>query len=228
VVSRCPVFNLSRRHVGGLAACFAGLFVLSTTAVGQVPVERRFEVAAQPLDQALAAFSVSTGLQMLYDSSLAAGRQSSPVSGEMQPREALALMLAGTGLTARFTSGGAVVIYAGSTSAVTLNPITATAAPVIGRSGANAEARAYAEAVQRQTVEALRQDAALSGGDYTLSVRLWVTEEGAARRVEILHGSGEAGRDADFMALASMLRFPTPPPDLPQPMRIEFRVRQRH
>ena len=63
---------------------------------------QRFAIAAQPLDQALADFSVSTGLQMLYDSSLAAGRLSSPVAGEMQPREALALMLAGTGLTARF------------------------------------------------------------------------------------------------------------------------------
>lgn len=189
---------------------------------------RRFDVAAQPLDQALAAFSVSTGLQMLYDSSLAAGRQSSPVSGAMEAREALALMLAGTGLTARFTSAGAVVIYAGSVSAVTLNPITATAAPIVGRAGANTEARAYAEAVQRQTIEALRQDAVLSGGDYALSVRLWVNDNGAARRVEILNGSGEAERDADFVALSSTLRFPAPPRDLPQPMRIEFRVRQRH
>jgi hypothetical protein len=208
---------------GGAAAALIACSAVAENAAGQT-----FVIPAQPLDQALAAFSVSTGLQMLYDSSLAAGRRSSPVSGAMQPREALVLMLAGTGLTARFTSAGAVVIYAGSTSAVTLNPITATAAPVVGRTGVNAEARAYAEAVQRQTVEALRQDAGLSGGDYALSVRLWVSEQGAARRVEILHGSGDAGRDADFMALASGLRFPVPPPDLPQPMRIEFRVRQRH
>lgn len=208
---------------GGAAAALIACSAVAENAAGQT-----FVIPAQPLDQALAAFSVSTGLQMLYDSSLAAGRRSSPVSGAMQPREALVLMLAGTGLTARFTSAGAVVIYAGSTSAVTLNPITATAAPVVGRAGVNAEARAYAEAVQRQTVEALRQDAGLSGGDYALSVRLWVSEQGAARRVEILHGSGDAGRDADFMALASGLRFPVPPPDLPQPMRIEFRVRQRH
>lgn len=207
---------------GGVA--IAALVAVSASAENAAT----FVIPAQPLDQALAAFSVSTGLQMLYDSSLAEGRRSSSVSGRMQPREALALMLVGTGLTARFTSGGAVVIYAGSTSAVTLNPITATAAAVIGRSGASAEARAYAEAVQRQTVEALRQDARLSGGDYALSVRLWVAEDGAARRVEVLNGSGEAVRDADFMALASKLQFPAPPPDLPQPMRIEFRVRQRH
>ena len=221
------MFPIRNRHMAGLALCLSGLSV-PLAASAAVETVRRFDVAAQPLDQALAAFSVTTGLQMLYDSSLAAGRRSSPVAGTMQPREALALMLAGTGLTARFTSAGAVVIYAGSTSAVTLNPITATAAPVVGRSGANAEARAYAEAVQRQTIEALRQDAVLSGGDYALSLRLWVSEDGAARRVEVLNGSGDAGRDADFMALASSLRFPAPPPDLPQPMRIEFRVRQRH
>lgn len=213
------IVSISAAAAAALIACSA----VAENAAGQT-----FVIPAQPLDQALAAFSVSTGLQMLYDSSLAAGRRSSPVSGAMQPREALVLMLAGTGLTARFTSAGAVVIYAGSTSAVTLNPITATAAPVVGRAGVNAEARAYAEAVQRQTIEALRQDAGLSGGDYALSVRLWVSEQGAARRVEILRGSSDAGRDADFMALASGLRFPVPPPDLPQPMRIEFRVRQRH
>ncbi|MFK0298750.1 STN domain-containing protein [Brevundimonas sp. NPDC090276] len=218
---------MRNRYLAGLVLCLAGVLV-PIAACAADDALRRFEVVAQPLDQALAAFSISTGLQMLYDSSLAAGRRSSPVAGEMQPREALALMLAGTGLTARFTSGGAVVIYAGSTSAVTLNPITATAAPVVGRSRASAEARAYAEAVQRQTIEALRQDAVLSGGDYALSMRLWVNEDGVARRVEVLNGSGQAGRDADFLALTSTLRFPAPPPDLPQPMRIEFRVRQRH
>lgn len=218
--------RLPRRWLLGLVALIA--IVQADAGRAEADGAREFELRAQPLDQALAAFSVSTGLQMLYDSSLAAGRRSSPVSGRMRSREALALMLAGTGLTARFTPAGAVVIYAGSTSAVTLNPITATAAPVVGRSGANAEARAYAEAVQRQTVEALRRDAVLSGGDYALSVRLWVAGDGATRRVEILNGSGEAGRDAEFLTLASGLRFPVPPTDLPQPMRIEFRVRQRH
>ena len=221
------MFPIRNHHLVGIAFCLSGLSVTNAASAASETV-RRFDVAAQPLDQALAAFSVSTGLQMLYDSSLAAGRQSSPVSGEMRPRDALALMLTGTGLTARFTSAGAVVIYAGSTSAVTLNPITATAAPVIGRSRANAEARAYAETVQQQTIEALRQDAQLSGDDYALSVRLWVADDGAAHRVEVLKGSGEPGRDADFLTFASRLRFPIPPPDLPQPMRIEFRVRQRH
>ncbi|MFC5374185.1 STN domain-containing protein [Brevundimonas faecalis] len=188
---------------------------------------RRFDMTAQPLDQALAAFSVSTGLQMLYDSALAAGRRSTPVAGVMRPREALALMLGGTGLSARFTASGAVVIYAGSGSAVTLNPITATAAPMVGRPGANAAARAYAETVQRHVVESLRNDAALSADAYVVSIRLWVADSGATRKADILQGSGDAGRDAAFVDFASHLTFPPPPADLPQPMRIEFRVRPR-
>jgi len=187
----------------------------------------RFNIQPQPLDQALASFSVSTGLQMLYDSALATDRRSAAVSGEMEPRQALSLMLAGTGLSARFTSAGAVVIYAGSTSAVTLNPITATAAPVIGWNRASAEAKAYAEVVQREVVEAIRRDALLSEDDYVLSVRLWVREDGMAQRAEILAASGDSGRDGQFLALVKRTAFPSPPRELPQPMRIEFRVRQR-
>ena len=51
----------------------------------------------------------------------------------MNPRSALVLLLNDTGLSARFTSAGAVVIYASTNSAVTLNPLTAVAAPVVGR-----------------------------------------------------------------------------------------------
>ena len=68
-----------------------------------------------------------------------------------------------------------------------------------------------------------------NGLDYTLPVK----DAQALAALESLDGPtyaalSDAGRDADFMALASGLRFPVPPPDLPQPMRIEFRVRQRH
>lgn len=204
----------------------AGLAVaVSAGAADENP--RRFDIAAQPLDQALGAFSVATGLPMLYDSALAAGKRSSAVSGEMRPREALALLLGGSGLSARFTQGGAVVVYAGSASAVTLNPITAVAAPVIGGARDDPAARNYAETVQRRIVERLRGDQALSSGDYVLTARLWVGEEGEAQRVEIITGSGDATRDQSFLSAAMAMQFPAPPSTLPQPMRMEFRVRQQ-
>ena len=204
----------------------AGLAVAASASAAE-EASRRFDIAAQPLEQALGAFSVATGLPMLYDSALAAGKRSSAVSGQMRPREALVLLLAGTGLSARFTQGGAVVVYAGSGTAVTLNPITAVAAPVIGGARDDPAARGYAETVQRRIVERLRGDAALSSGDYVLTARLWIGEAGETRRVDIITGSGDAARDQTFMAAAGAMTFPIPPPNLPQPMRIVFRVRQQ-
>lgn len=218
-------FWTDRQHGAAVAAFMLAVAVASPVAAFEAGA-RPFDIPAQPLDQALARFSTVTGLPMLYDSALAAGKRSAAVSGEMRPREALALLLGGTGLSARFTQGGGVVVYAGTGSAVTLNPITATAAPTIGRSGPDPAARAYAEAVQRQVVERLRVDEALSSGDYALSARFWVDVEGAAQRVELITGSGDAERDRTFLAVAQRMRFLAPPPDLPQPMRMEFRVRQ--
>ena len=87
-------------------------------------------------DDALTRFGASTGFQLLYDASLALGRRSTAVEGVMEPRQALMRLLDGTGLSARFTSRGAVVIYATSAStAVALKPITAVAAPLVGRRG---------------------------------------------------------------------------------------------
>ena len=207
----------------------AGVAVVAIAPAGVAQeASRRFEIAAQPLDQALGAFSVATGLPMLYDSALAAGKRSSAVSGQMKPREALALLLAGSGLSARFTQGGAVVVYAGSGSAVTLNPITAVAAPVIGGTRDDPAARGYADTVRRQIVERLRVDQALSSGDYVLTAMVWIAEGGETRRVEIITGSGQAARDQAFVAAATAMRFPVPPPTLPQPMRMEFSVRQQH
>ncbi|MFC7379195.1 secretin and TonB N-terminal domain-containing protein [Brevundimonas sp. GCM10030266] len=186
----------------------------------------RFDLPSQPLEQALTAFSERTGLQMLYDSELARGRQSTAISGQYEPREALALMLAESGLAARFTAAGAVVIYAGSSSAVTLSPLTAVAAPVIGGAADGPAARAYAATVQALITERLRRSPELGVGDYGVSIRLWVGPEGGARRVEFLSGSDDPHRDEAFAALIRSQAFPAPPEGLPQPMRIAFRVRR--
>jgi hypothetical protein len=185
----------------------------------------RFDIPAQPLAQALPAFSTATGLQMMYDATLVPGRRSTPVSGAMSPRSALVLLLKDTGLSARFTSAGAVVIYASTTSAVTLNPLTAVAAPVVGRDAVDPVFLTYAEVVRRRITEALRIDAGLTDKGYRIGLRLWVGDDGRPMRAEILSGSGEAERDGRFLDLAKATTFPAPPPRLPQPLRIEFAVR---
>lgn len=206
---------------------FLLIAVLSVAEPVSARQARRFDIPAQPLDQALMQFAAATGLQLLYDAALADGRRSSSASGLLEPRAALDLMLADTGLTARFTTAGAVVIHASAATGVTLAPITAVAPPPrIGRALDDPAARAYAEAVQRRIVERLHQAPNLSADTYEISVRLWVTETGATRRVEVIDSSGDRGRDAAFVALASGLTFARPPETLPQPMRVAFRVRR--
>jgi len=185
-----------------------------------------FSIPAQPLAQALPAFATATGLQMMYDATLVPGRRSTPVSGLMSPRAALVLLLKDTGLAARFTSAGAVVIYASTTSTVTLNPLTAVAAPVVGRDAIDPVFLAYADLVRGKIADELRGDPRLTGEGYRVGLRLWVDDGGRPTRAEILSRSGDAERDRRFLSLARATTFPVPPPRLPLPMRIEFIVRQ--
>lgn len=206
-------------------AAILGVTPVLATAQG---ADRRLEIPSRPLGQALSDFASQTGLQLLYDAPLAAGRQSSAVSGIMSPRSGLALLLQGTGLSARFTSAGAVVIYASTASTVTLNPLTAVAAPVVGGSRSDPVFIAYADAVRRRIADHVRTDDALTGAEYRLSIRLWVAEDGAPVRTEILGSSGDPLRDALFLDRAKATPLPPPPAQLPQPLRIEFSVRQRN
>lgn len=71
-----------------------------------------FDIPAQALDTAIARYFRVTGVQLLYDSALAAGRRSTSVRGRHAAPDALRLLLAGTGLVARYTNTGAATIVA--------------------------------------------------------------------------------------------------------------------
>ncbi|MEM1276161.1 MAG: TonB-dependent receptor [Pseudomonadota bacterium] len=60
---------------------------------------QQIEIASQPLGLALAELGEETGLQVSAPSDLVEGQRSQGVSGTMTPAEALAAMLAGTGLS---------------------------------------------------------------------------------------------------------------------------------
>lgn len=209
-----------------LVAIFAFIGMAPAPATAQ-RTERMLEIPSRPLAQALSDFASQTGLQMLYDAPLAAGRQSSAVSGMMSPRSGLALLLQGTGLSARFTSAGAVVIYASTASTVTLNPLTAVAAPVIGRDRSDPVFVAYADAVRRRIVDHVRTKDELTDVGYRVSIRVWVSADGTPNRAEILSSSGDPERDDRFLERVMTTALPVAPAYLPQPLRIEFSVRPR-
>ncbi len=107
----------------------AGVATLeSARAQSPAPAARSatLDIPAQPLSSALIAFSRQTRVEVFVPSSVAAGKRSTAVSGPLSPQGALQQMLAGTGLSYRFTGAGSVTI---SGAAPAATPLAAGAAP---------------------------------------------------------------------------------------------------
>lgn len=108
--------NRTRRHRALIAA------LMMTTAIGAVVVagdkaavaqstaQTTFSVPAGPLGPALATFGRQAGVQVGYLSGVAAGKTSPGVSGPATREQALAQILAGTGLSYQFTNSNTVTI----------------------------------------------------------------------------------------------------------------------
>lgn len=99
------------------------------------PAERpaAFSLPAQPLRNALDAFSRQTGWQIGFPGTLTDGRTSRAVSGTMAPAQALDSLLAGSGVTYRLTGPATATLVpapvASSTGdAMALGPVSVTAA----------------------------------------------------------------------------------------------------
>ena len=63
-----------------------------------------FNIPSQDLNAALLSFAGAAGVQTFYDASRVQGLRSTAIAGAMTPEEALRRLLAGTGMTFRFTS----------------------------------------------------------------------------------------------------------------------------
>ncbi|TCK19614.1 outer membrane receptor protein involved in Fe transport [Ancylobacter aquaticus] len=114
--NRCRHLN-HRQHL--LAGC--ALIALASVAAPSPGTAQTQAAAAQisvyaipagPVSGALAAFGAANGLQIVYDSSIAQGLRSPGVRGARTSEQALAELLAGTGLNWRFTSPRSVTIEA--------------------------------------------------------------------------------------------------------------------
>lgn len=97
----------------------------SPVAAQGVSAERTlsFNIPAGSVRDALRAYADATGLQLVYNASLDTAGASTGVSGTMTPRDALARLLAGTGLSYRFVNATTVTIE---------NAVTADGERVLG------------------------------------------------------------------------------------------------
>ena len=70
----------------------------------------QYQIAPQPLNTALRDFALTSGLQVSFADDVAVGRTSREVAGAYTPEEALSELLAGSGLSFRFTSVDTVTL----------------------------------------------------------------------------------------------------------------------
>lgn len=81
---------------------------------------RQISIAAGPLTSALNQLATQTGLQIMFDGSVANGKRSRGASGNLTPSQALDTVLAGTGVQSRFAGQNQIVlsVAANNTDAV--------------------------------------------------------------------------------------------------------------
>jgi len=89
-----------------LSACAVAI---SSAACAQE--SRSFAIPAGSLDGALTAFATQADQQLLYSEVLVAGKSSAGLTGRFLPSVALERLLAGTGLSARETRPGVILLY---------------------------------------------------------------------------------------------------------------------
>ena len=98
---------------------------LSTAFQAQAQTARQvsFNIPAGSLSSALANFGRQAGMQVTYQPQIASAKQAPAVSGMMTPQDALSRLLAGSGISHRFTGSNTVALAA--QSAATQAPLAA-------------------------------------------------------------------------------------------------------
>jgi catecholate siderophore receptor len=153
----------------------------------------RFNIPAQPLSDALRAFSRQAAVRVQVDIPAAAGVQSHAVSGALTAPEALRRLLAGTGLAAQFADGETALVARGAGSgAYTLTPLTVVGARTAGYGA-------------RRTTTATRTDTPLRDAPQSVSVVTseLIADQSMQSMADVVRyvpgvtmGQGEGHRDA--------------------------------
>lgn len=158
----------------------------------------KFDIPSQSLSQALEIYGELTGWEILYNSNLAVGRRSGPVQGRFSPTEALQVLLAGTGLMAKYTNAGSFVLVA------------APAGP--RRAPSSPEHWDYYGRIQNSLREALCRSDAARPGHYRIAAQFWIGATGDIARYQRLGSTGQPETDGRIDRTLSELRIGTPPP----------------
>jgi len=131
---------MGRNYTRGMRIAGVVIALLSSGSIVKAgPLDEPVAVAlpAQPLGDALRELAKTSGLQLLFDPNLVAGRHAPAVTGTLAPREALRQLLRGTDLEAHEESPGVLIIRVRPSRAATA-PHSGDPEPVTNTPGAPA------------------------------------------------------------------------------------------
>lgn len=212
MVRDCRERSDGRRTARGRwrGACVALMLALMpVAAVAQTapaPAVVEYDIPAEDLARALNAYAAASGLQVLYESALAAGRHSVAVKGRMTPDAALAQLLTGSGLVGRRTDSDAITLFAERRTDVAPAP-----APPDPR---------FLGALQGAVLGALCGANETRPGTYRAALQLWITPGGLIARAALLSSTGDVRRDAALPRQLAGAEVGAPPPGLGQPVTL--------
>ncbi len=215
------------------------LAAMSAAALAAVPAPAQeaaadqriaFDIPAQPLDAALTGYFRMTGVQLLYDSKLTSGRRSSAVHGDYTAREALRLLLRGTGLVARYSRASAAIITTPESEAETpLVPLgrvvvrerimTTRLSPV--------QRMAFYGRLENELQAYLRGDKRTQQLTFTALVSIRIADTGEVTDIHINRGSGDSKKDDLLTDVLVGRTVSAPPEGIVQPLLISLKGRHR-
>ena len=244
-----PEGGTSRSRQANACAWLAGLAVGTAVVSACVAVATaddhsrplgaiKFDIPSEPLVEALQAYSVTTGTQVMFESGTTAGYQSAAVRGEFSPEAALQMMLADTGLKVRYTRASAITVAPASAPDVDDPPAQALATADLALStltvtggttdnGDKGRLGAYVSAIQADIQKALKNAARKTrASDYRGEAKLWIDPSRTIQRAELSSASGDKDRDASLAAaLQGLVLSQAAPPNTPQPIRFLIAIR---
>jgi hypothetical protein len=234
-----PWRRLARpRLMLSMAVALAAALACMALAVADDDVSRlgpiKFDIQAQPLVDALQAYSVATGVQVMFETSSAVGYRSTRVQGEFTPDAALRLLLTGTDLTVRYTQAKAITLAPLAPESADIPPasvlthvdLSLDTLWVSGAVETNTDhVNEYIGVVQSDIQKALKRAVKTHAGDYRAGIRIWVDRSRMVQRTELFRSTGDKDRDTLIASALQGLVLSRPTPaNTPQPFSFMIAV----
>ncbi|SAM33372.1 Ferric-pseudobactin 358 receptor precursor [Pseudomonas sp. 1 R 17] len=203
---------------GGWRRAVCALLLLLLLAGGRVAQAESslllLNLPAQDLEHALQAYSRATGMAVLVDRELTRGRRSISVRGRFTAQEALAMLLTGSGLMARYARDDAFTLQL---------PAVSQPSATRGAAARNAARinNSYATALQQAIEASLCRSPLTRPGSFRALVQVWVNPQGLIEHSRLVSSTGDEQRDEALVRNLGTTRVERPAPSsLRQPVTL--------